>query len=77
MRRSARRTTSRSRRSKSRSPERRTGRTRHRGRRGGRAGSVSHLLEAGFGITPTRWFYGLFGLWLAQLFAFTPIACLI
>ncbi|MGZ5217926.1 MAG: ABC transporter permease [Caldimonas sp.] len=43
----------------------------------GRAGIVSHLLEAGFGITPTRWFYGLFGLWLAQLFAFTPIACLI
>ena len=43
----------------------------------GRAGIVNQLLEAGFGITPTRWFYGLFGLWLAQLFAFTPIACLI
>jgi iron(III) transport system permease protein len=28
-------------------------------------------------MAPTRWFYGLFGLWLAQLFAFTPIACLI
>ncbi len=43
----------------------------------GRAGIVNHLLEVAFGITPTRWFYGLFGLWLAQLFAFTPIACLI
>ena len=43
----------------------------------GRAGIVNHLLEVVFGITPTRWFYGLFGLWLAQLFAFTPIACLI
>ena len=43
----------------------------------GRAGIVNHLLEVAFGITPTRWFYGLPGLWLAQLFAFTPIACLI
>ncbi len=43
----------------------------------GRAGIVNQILEAVFGITPTRWFYGLFGLWLAQLFAFTPIACLI
>jgi iron(III) transport system permease protein len=43
----------------------------------GRAGIVNHALEAAFGITPSRWFYGLFGLWLAQLFAFTPIACLI
>ena len=23
-------------------------------------------------IPPTRWFYGLFGVWLAQMFAFTP-----
>jgi iron(III) transport system permease protein len=43
----------------------------------GRAGVVNQLLESAFGIAPTRWFYGLFGLWLAQLFAFTPIACLI
>ncbi|MEO5735753.1 MAG: iron ABC transporter permease [Rubrivivax sp.] len=43
----------------------------------GRAGVVNQLLESLFGITPTRWFYGLPGLWLAQLFAFTPIACLI
>ena len=28
-------------------------------------------------MTPTRWFYGLPGVWLAQLFAFTPIAFMI
>ncbi len=43
----------------------------------GRAGLVNQALEAGFGITPSRWFYGLFGIWLAQLFAFTPIAFMI
>jgi iron(III) transport system permease protein len=43
----------------------------------GRAGVVNQLLEAAFGITPTRWFYGAFGIWLAQLFAFTPIAFMI
>ncbi len=43
----------------------------------GRAGIVNQILESAFGVTPTRWFYGLPGLWLAQLFAFTPIACLI
>lgn len=43
----------------------------------GRAGIVNHLLESAFGIAPSRWFYGLFGIWLAQLFAFTPIAFMI
>ena len=43
----------------------------------GRAGIVNQILEAVFGITPTRWFYGAFGIWLAQLFAFTPIAFMI
>ena len=43
----------------------------------GRAGLVNQALEAWFGITPSRWFYGLFGIWLAQLFAFTPIAFMI
>ena len=43
----------------------------------GRAGIVNQLLESAFGITPTRWFYGGFGVWLAQLFAFTPIAFMI
>jgi iron(III) transport system permease protein len=43
----------------------------------GRAGIVNQFLEWSFGITPTRWFYGAFGVWLAQLFAFTPIAFMI
>jgi iron(III) transport system permease protein len=43
----------------------------------GRAGVVNQLLESWFGITPTRWFYGWFGVWLAQTFAFTPIAFMI
>jgi iron(III) transport system permease protein len=43
----------------------------------GRAGLVNQLLEWAFGIAPTRWFYGLFGVWLAQMFAFTPIAFMI
>jgi iron(III) transport system permease protein len=43
----------------------------------GRAGLVNQLLEALFGIPPTRWFYGLLGVWLAQMFAFTPIAFMI
>lgn len=43
----------------------------------GRAGLVNQFLEWAFGVAPTRWFYGLFGIWLAQLFAFTPIAFMI
>jgi iron(III) transport system permease protein len=43
----------------------------------GRAGLANQALEWAFGIVPTRWFYGLFGVWLAQLFAFTPIAFMI
>ncbi len=43
----------------------------------GRAGVLNQLLEWAFGIPPTRWFYGLFGIWLAQTFAFTPIAFMI
>jgi iron(III) transport system permease protein len=43
----------------------------------GRAGVANQLLEYAFGITPTRWFYGWFGVWLAQTFAFTPIAFMI
>jgi iron(III) transport system permease protein len=43
----------------------------------GRAGLVNQGLEWAFGIAPTRWFYGLFGVWLAQMFAFTPIAYMI
>jgi len=43
----------------------------------GRAGLVNQALEWAFGMTPSRWFYGLFGVWLAQMFAFTPIAFMI
>ncbi len=43
----------------------------------GRAGLVNQGLEWAFGITPTRWFYGLFGIWLALMCAFTPLAVMI
>jgi iron(III) transport system permease protein len=43
----------------------------------GRAGVANQFLEWAFGVAPTRWFYGVFGVWLAQLFAFTPIAFMI
>ncbi len=43
----------------------------------GRAGIVNQFLEYAFGIEPTRWFYGLLGILIAQLFAFTPIAFMI
>lgn len=43
----------------------------------GRAGVVNQWLEYAFGIVPTRWFYGGFGVWLAQTFAFAPIAFMI
>ena len=43
----------------------------------GRAGVVNQFLEYAFGITPSRWFYGVLGILIAQLFAFTPIAFMI
>ncbi|MEO8281574.1 MAG: iron ABC transporter permease, partial [Ideonella sp.] len=43
----------------------------------GRAGLVNQFLEWAFDLPPTRWFYGLPGILLAQLFAFTPIAFMI
>ena len=43
----------------------------------GRAGVFNQFLEYAFGITPSRWFYGWFGVWVAQTFAFTPIAFMI
>ena len=43
----------------------------------GRAGIANQFLEYAFGIEPTRWFYGFFGIWVAQMFAFTPIAFMI
>jgi len=43
----------------------------------GRSGVVNQVLEMAFGIDPSRWFYGLPGLILAQLLSFTPIAFLV
>ena len=43
----------------------------------GQAGIVNAALEKLFGVQPTRWIYGFQGVFLAQLFAFTPIAFLI
>lgn len=43
----------------------------------GRAGVFNQFLEYAFGITPSRWFYGWLGIWVAQTFAFAPIAFMI
>jgi len=43
----------------------------------GRSGAVNALLESAFGIRPTRWIYGLPGVWLAQTMALTPVAYLV
>jgi iron(III) transport system permease protein len=43
----------------------------------GRSGVINAALEWAFGLPPTRWVYGLWGVLLAQLFAFTPVAFLI
>ena len=43
----------------------------------GRAGVINQFMEYALGVQPTRWFYGWFGVWLAQTFAFTPIAFMI
>ena len=43
----------------------------------GRSGLVNQFLEWAFHIEPTRWIYGLQGVLIAQVFAFTPIAFLV
>ena len=43
----------------------------------GRSGIVNALLESTFGLRPTRWIYGLPGVWLAQTLALTPVAYLV
>jgi iron(III) transport system permease protein len=43
----------------------------------GRSGALNALLELVFGIPPTRWIYGLPGVWLAQTLALTPVAYLV
>ena len=43
----------------------------------GRSGLINHVLESLLGWQPGRWIYGLPGVLLAQVFAFTPIAFLV
>jgi len=43
----------------------------------GRSGLVNQFLESALAIPPSRWIYGLPGVWLAQTFAFTPVAFLV
>ena len=43
----------------------------------GRAGAVNIFLEWAFGIPPSRWLYGLTGILIAQILAYTPIAFLV
>jgi iron(III) transport system permease protein len=43
----------------------------------GRSGTVTQWLAGFLGFEPGRWIYGLPGIWLAQMLAFTPIAFLV
>ncbi len=43
----------------------------------GVSGTVTQFLDWAFGITPTRYVYGLPGVWFAQTLAFAPIAFLV
>ena len=43
----------------------------------GLSGAVTQAVSGVFGLQPTRWIYGLPGLLIAQLLAFTPIAFLV
>ncbi|MXQ13809.1 ABC transporter permease [Microvirga makkahensis] len=43
----------------------------------GRSGAVSNFLWEWFGVPRSRWIYGLPGIFIAQLLAFTPIAFLV
>ena len=43
----------------------------------GRSGVLNAVLDFAFSIRPTRWIYGLPGVWLAQTLALTPVAYLV
>ena len=43
----------------------------------GRSGAINALLEMTLGVHPTRWIYGLPGVWLAQTLALAPVAYLV
>ncbi len=43
----------------------------------GRSGTVTQFVSDILGLEPSRWLYGLPGVWLAQTLSFTPIAFLV
>ncbi len=43
----------------------------------GRSGTLTQFVAALLDVTPGRWIYGLPGIWIAQMLAFTPIAFLV
>ncbi|WP_058327811.1 iron ABC transporter permease [Sinorhizobium sp. Sb3] len=43
----------------------------------GRAGTATVFFADAFGLEKTRWLYGFWGVWLAQMLSFTPIAFLV
>lgn len=43
----------------------------------GRNGALTSLVASWLGIPPGRWVYGFFGVWLAQVLAYTPIAFMV
>lgn len=43
----------------------------------GRAGVVTQAAASIFGTEPSRWLYGLTGIWIAQVLSFTPISFLV
>ncbi len=43
----------------------------------GLSGTVTTFVADLVGVTPTRWIYGLPGIWIAQMLAYTPIAFLV
>jgi len=43
----------------------------------GRAGTITEFVADLFGISPGRWIYGFWGVYLAQMLSFTPIAFLV
>lgn len=43
----------------------------------GRAGVVTQAAASLFGTEPSRWLYGLTGIWIAQVLSFTPISFLV
>ncbi|WP_296640705.1 ABC transporter permease [Roseinatronobacter sp.] len=43
----------------------------------GRSGTITEFFSDAFGWEKTRWLYGFWGVWLAQMLSFTPIAFLV